>query len=74
MKTIFVNFVDLCKTMLRQPEHVMIFLLAEMGTSGLLDGHQRLVIKERFVPKKFEAILRRHITYYLLAQRQPVTR
>jgi translation initiation factor 2 subunit 2 len=48
--------------MLRQPEHVMIFLLAEMGTSGLLDGHQRLVIKERFVPKKFEAILRRHIS------------
>ena len=48
--------------MLRQPEHVMIFLLAEMGTSGLLDGYRRLVIKGRFVPKKFEAILRRHIS------------
>jgi translation initiation factor 2 subunit 2 len=48
--------------MLRQPEHVMLFLLAEMGTSGLLDGHQRLVINGRFVPKKIEAILRRHIS------------
>ncbi|WMV36042.1 hypothetical protein MTR67_029427 [Solanum verrucosum] len=51
-KTVFVNFMDLCKTMHRQPEHVMTFLLAEMGTSGSLDGHQRLVvIKGRFAPR-----------------------
>uniref|UniRef100_A0A0A9FUC8 Pco083605 n=1 Tax=Arundo donax TaxID=35708 RepID=A0A0A9FUC8_ARUDO len=31
-----------------------------MGTSGSLDGQQRLVIK-RFAPKNFEAILRRYI-------------
>jgi hypothetical protein len=46
----------------RQPEHVMMFLLAEMGTNGSLDGQQRLVIKGRFAPKKFEAILRRYIS------------
>jgi translation initiation factor 2 beta subunit (eIF-2beta)/eIF-5 len=46
----------------RQPEHVMMFLLAEMGTSGSLDGQQRLVIKGRFAPKNFEAILRRYIS------------
>jgi hypothetical protein len=39
----------------------MMFLLAEMGTSGSLHGHLRLVIKARFAPKNFEAILRRHI-------------
>ncbi|KAL3826204.1 hypothetical protein ACJIZ3_022233 [Penstemon smallii] len=39
-KTVFVNFMDLCTTMHRQPEHVMMFLLAEMGTSGSLDGQQ----------------------------------
>ncbi|KAI8559115.1 hypothetical protein RHMOL_Rhmol04G0148900 [Rhododendron molle] len=39
----------------------MIFLLAEMGTSGSLDGQQRLVIQGRFVPKNFEGILRRYI-------------
>ena len=50
----------------RQPEHVMMFLLAEMGTSGSLDGQQRLVIKGRFAPKNFEAILRRYISKLLL--------
>ncbi|KAE9447516.1 hypothetical protein C3L33_20574, partial [Rhododendron williamsianum] len=65
-KTVFVNFMDLCKTMHRQPEHVMTFLLAEMGTSGSLDGQQRLVIKGRFAPKNFEGILRRYISKFLV--------
>lgn len=49
----------------RQPEHVMTFLLAEMGTSGSLDGQQRLVVKGRFAPKNFEGILRRYISKFL---------
>ncbi|XP_068668465.1 eukaryotic translation initiation factor 2 subunit beta-like [Aristolochia californica] len=65
-KTVFANFMDLCKTMHRQPEHVMNFLLAEMGTSGSLDGQQRLVIKGRFAPKNFEGILRRYINEYVI--------
>lgn len=65
-KTVFSNFIDLCKTMHRQPEHVMTFLLAEMGTSGSLDGQQRLVIKGRFAPKNFEGILRRYINEYVI--------
>ncbi|KAG6523133.1 eukaryotic translation initiation factor 2 subunit beta-like [Zingiber officinale] len=65
-KTVFVNFMDLCKTMHRQPEHVMNFLLAEMGTNGSLDGQQRLVIKGRFAPKNFEGILRRYINEYVI--------
>lgn len=46
----------------RQPEHVMTFLLAELGTSGSLDGQQRLVVKGRFAPKNFESILRKYIS------------
>ncbi|KAK1311750.1 hypothetical protein QJS10_CPA07g01329 [Acorus calamus] len=65
-KTVFVNFMDLCKTMHRQPEHVMNFLLAEMGTNGSLDGQQRLVVKGRFAPKNFEGILRRYINEYVV--------
>ena len=49
----------------RQPEHVMTFLLAEMGTSGSLDGQQRLVVKGRFAPKNFEGIVRRYISKYI---------
>lgn len=42
----------------------MTFLLAEMGTSGSLDGQQRLVVKGRFAPKNFEGILRRYISKF----------
>ncbi|KAJ0662752.1 putative protein kinase NEK family [Helianthus annuus] len=42
-KTVFVNFMDLYKSMHRQPEHVMTFLLAELGTSGSLDIHSNFV-------------------------------
>jgi hypothetical protein len=48
----------------RQPEHVMAFLLAELGTSGSLDGQQRLVVKGRFAPKVFEGILRRYVSKF----------
>ncbi|PON49680.1 Translation initiation factor 2, beta subunit [Parasponia andersonii] len=65
-KTVFVNFMDLCKTMHRQPDHVMAFLLAELGTSGSLDGQQRLVVKGRFAPKNFEGILRRYVNEYVI--------
>ncbi|XP_028780851.1 eukaryotic translation initiation factor 2 subunit beta [Neltuma alba] len=65
-KTVFVNFMDICKTMHRQPDHVMAFLLAELGTSGSLDGQQRLVVKGRFAPKNFEGILRRYINEYVI--------
>lgn len=65
-KTVFVNFMDLCKTMHRQPDHAMAFLLAELGTSGSLDGQQRLVVKGRFAPKNFEGILRRYVNDYVI--------
>ena len=32
----------------RQPEHVIQFLFAELGTNGSVDGSARLVIKGRF--------------------------
>ena len=59
--TVFTNFLELCKTMNRQLEHVQAFLLAELGTSGNLDGQSRLVVKGRFLPKAFEGVLRRYV-------------
>lgn len=45
----------------RQPEHVIQFLFAELGTSGSVDGNGRLVIKGRFQQKQIENVLRRYI-------------
>lgn len=65
-KTVFTNFMELCKSMNRNHEHVLQFLLSELGTSGSLDGTQRLIVKGRFLPKAFETVLRRYINDYVL--------
>jgi translation initiation factor 2 subunit 2 len=65
-KTVFANFTELSKMMNRNSEHVQQFLLAELGTSGSLDGTSRLILKGRFQPKAFESTLRRYISEYVL--------
>ena len=65
-KTVFANFTELSKMMNRNHEHVLQYLLAELGTSGSLDGTNRLVLKGRFQPKAFESTLRRYISEYVL--------
>jgi translation initiation factor 2 subunit 2 len=60
-KTMFANVVDICKRLHRQPDHVIQFLFAELGTVGSLDGSQRLIIKGRFQPVQIEKVLRHYI-------------
>ncbi|KIO24107.1 hypothetical protein M407DRAFT_244564 [Tulasnella calospora MUT 4182] len=64
-KTIFANVSEICKRMHRQPDHVIQFLFAELGTNGTVDGSQRLVIKGRFQQKQIETVLRRYIVEYV---------
>lgn len=64
-KTSFANFFDISKTLHRQPKHLLDFLLAELGTSGSLDGNNQLIIKGRFQPKQIENVLRRYIKEYV---------
>lgn len=66
-KSIFANVTDICKRMHRQPEHVIQFLFAEMGTTGSVDGAGRLVIKGRFQQKQVENVLRRYIGMLFLS-------
>uniref|UniRef100_A0A803TN09 Eukaryotic translation initiation factor 2 subunit 2 n=1 Tax=Anolis carolinensis TaxID=28377 RepID=A0A803TN09_ANOCA len=63
-KTSFVNFTDICKLLHRQPKHLLAFLLAELGTSGSIDGNNQLVIKGRFQQKQIENVLRRYIIFH----------
>lgn len=64
-KTSFVNFTEICKQVHRQPKHLLAFLLAELGTSGSVDGNHQLVIKGRFQQKQIETVLRRYIKEYV---------
>ncbi|XP_023711205.1 eukaryotic translation initiation factor 2 subunit 2 isoform X1 [Cryptotermes secundus] len=64
-KTSFANFTEICKTLHRQPKHLLDFLLAELGTSGSVDGNNQLIIKGRFQQKQIENVLRRYIKEYV---------
>jgi translation initiation factor 2 subunit 2 len=61
-KTIFANIAEICRRMKRSEEHMMAYLFAEMGTSGSVDGSQRLVIKGKFQQKQIENLLRKYIS------------
>lgn len=58
-KTSFANFTEICRMLHRQPKHLLDFLLAELGTSGSVDGNSQLIIKGRFQQKQIENVLRR---------------
>lgn len=64
-KTSFANFPEICKMLHRQPKHLLAFLLAELGTSGSIDGNNQLIIKGRFQSKQIENVLRRYIKEYV---------
>lgn len=65
-KTMFSNLTEICRKMHRQPEHVITFLYAELGTTGSLDGNQRLLMKGRFTQKQIENVLRKYIGMFPL--------
>jgi len=64
-KSSFANFKEICKMLHRQPEHLLAFLLAELGTSGSIDGNDQLIIKGRFQQKQIENVLRSYIKEYV---------
>lgn len=64
-KSAFVNFTDICKMLHRQPDHLLQFLFAELGTSGSVDSSNALVIRGRFQQKQIESVLRRYIREYV---------
>jgi translation initiation factor 2 subunit 2 len=64
-KSSFSNFAEICKMLHRQPKHLLAFLLAELGTSGSLDGNSQLIIKGRFQQKQIETVLRGYIKEYV---------
>lgn len=74
-KSSFANFIDICKSVHRQPKHVQAFLLAELGTSGSVDANNQLIIKGRFQQKQIESVLKKYIKEYVSCQtcRSPET-
>lgn len=67
-KTLFANVQQIAQVLQRNPSHLIQYLFAELGTSGSIDGEQRLIIKGRFQPKNIEGVLRRYIQEYVICR------
>lgn len=65
-KTVLMNFAELCKSFNRQVDQVMPFITADMGTTGSLDGQNRLIMKGKFQSHNFAIVLRRYINEYVM--------
>ncbi|AWU74918.1 hypothetical protein CAS74_003278 [Pichia kudriavzevii] len=67
-KTIFANVQQIAQVLQRNPSHLIQYLFAELGTSGSIDGEQRLIVKGRFQAKNIEGVLRRYIQEYVICR------
>lgn len=75
-KTIWENFPEICKTMKRDPNHVLSFTATELGCGGSLDMNGKCVIRGRFQQKHIESILKKYIHEYVKCHtcKKPETR
>jgi translation initiation factor 2 subunit 2 len=64
-KIAWVNFVSNCRSISRKPEHVVEFVLTELGTTGSIDGQNKFIIKGRFSSKQLESVLSKYIKEYV---------
>jgi len=64
-KTGWGNFKEICEQLNRSQDHVKLFFLTEMNTTGNLDGSNNFIIKGRWRPKQVESLLKKYIREYV---------
>jgi translation initiation factor 2 subunit 2 len=52
----------------RTQEHIQSFFLAELGTTGSIDGSERFLIRGKYPPKNIENLLRKYIAVSIITQ------
>ena len=67
-KTVWINFNATCKKLDRKPEHVVQYALAELSTTGNLDGELHFVIKGRYRQKHIQSVLRQYVAEYVVCK------
>ncbi|KAL0251647.1 hypothetical protein GEMRC1_000859 [Eukaryota sp. GEM-RC1] len=67
-KTVWSNFKEIAHLLKRNPDHLMNFFLAEMGTTASVDGSDRMLIRGRYNEKEVESILRNYIMEFVICQ------
>jgi len=63
--TIIRNFIEICDTLNREPEHVLAFLLRELGTAGNLEG-RRVIFKGRILESRINERITEYANTYVI--------
>ena len=67
-RTAWTNFTECCEKLKRTTEHVKEFILAELGTTGSIDGDNYLIIKfvhKGGTDKHFQTLLQKYMKEYV---------
>lgn len=64
-KTIFSNFLTVCKSMKRDPEHVKQYICTEQNTDASIDGSGALLITGRLQPNVIEMYILQYVHTYV---------
>lgn len=64
-KTIFSNFVTVCQSMKRDPEHVKQYICTEQNTDASIDGTGALLITGRLQPNVIEMYILQYVHTYV---------
>eukprot|EP01128_Nolandella_sp_AFSM9_P006483 TRINITY_DN3348_c0_g1_i1.p1 TRINITY_DN3348_c0_g1~~TRINITY_DN3348_c0_g1_i1.p1 ORF type:complete len:236 (+),score=64.93 TRINITY_DN3348_c0_g1_i1:24-710(+) len=64
-KTVWKNFGVNCRAINRELQHVLDFVLTELGTTGDLGENGKLTLRGRFQAKQFENLLKKYISEYV---------
>lgn len=67
-KTLWSNFPAIVKALNRNPQHLLTYVIVELGTTANLDGSGRVVIKGRFMVKQLESLLKKYIDEYVVCK------
>ncbi len=63
--TVLENFVEIANTLRRDQDHLMKYLLGELGTAGKIEG-SRAVFSGKFEQEQIDAIIRDYIEGYVI--------
>lgn len=65
LRSIWVNFLEVCTALNRATEHLFQFVLAELGTEGSVNADNQLMIKGRYNNKHIESLLKKYVHQYV---------
>lgn len=64
-RSVVTNFGSICKTLNRDANHVMLYMMGEFGANATIDSCGQFIIRGKFKQRDIEVILRRYIVEFV---------